>query len=153
MSKNREIIWNDFFFSDFNSGNGEPTNETDALAIQTNSNDFNYITIAGKGIRLIKGGLISHTTNCNYFFNNVIWFQVSNFQNLATLQHSTAQGAQNRPNVQYSAAQTVQNRPNVHYSMIKQEPEFKIVDTIQKLPHLWELKSLNDWKTVQSWIK
>ena len=50
-----------FVFSDFYSGNGEPTNETDAVAIQTNSDDFNYITIAGKGIRFIKGGLISET--------------------------------------------------------------------------------------------
>ena len=51
-----------FVFSDFNSGNGEPTNETDAVAIQTNSNEFNYIAIAGKGIRFIRDGLISHTT-------------------------------------------------------------------------------------------
>jgi hypothetical protein len=35
---------------------------------------------------------------------------------VASLQHSTAQGAQNRPNAQYSAAQTAQNRPNGHYS-------------------------------------
>ena len=35
------------FFSDFNSGNGEPTNETDAVAIQTNSDDFNFSTIGG----------------------------------------------------------------------------------------------------------
>jgi hypothetical protein len=52
------ILFNDLilfvFFSDFNSGNGEPTNETDAVAIQTNSDDFNYITIAGKGIRFIN---------------------------------------------------------------------------------------------------
>merc|ERR1719203_1258851 len=39
--------------------------------------------------------------------------QVSTFQNLATLQHSTAQGAQNRPSVQYSAAQTAQNTQKI----------------------------------------
>ena len=55
------MIFYCFFFSFFSSGHGEPTYETDAVAIQTNSNDFNYITIAGKGIRFIKGGLISET--------------------------------------------------------------------------------------------
>ena len=70
-----------FVFSDFNSGNGEPTNETDAVAIQTNSNDFNYITIAGKGIRFIKGGLIPHTTlmcqiNVHVSFSRVLYVPV-----------------------------------------------------------------------------
>ena len=35
------------FFSNFNSGHGEPTYETDAVAIQTNSDDFNFSTIGG----------------------------------------------------------------------------------------------------------
>merc|ERR550534_1581809 len=49
--------------------------------------------------------------------------QVSNKQNVVTLQHSTAQGAQNRPNVQYPAAHTAQKRPNMQYSTVAQNTQ------------------------------